>query len=76
MEEVLYDTVVMRRFAGLGIPTMPAGDSNRSRPLISTQAGHPSEGVERGWGYGFGAVRSVKSGVPRLRSDSPWSVIR
>ena len=23
------------------IPTMPAGDSNRSRPLIPTQAGHP-----------------------------------
>ena len=42
------------------IPTMPAGDSNRSRPLIPTQAGHPSEGVERGWGI-MGSVRSGRS---------------
>ena len=44
----------------LRIPTMPAGDSNRSRPLIPTQAGHPSEGVERGWGI-MGSVRSGRS---------------
>ena len=32
------------------IPTMPAGDSNRCRPLIPTHAGHPAKVVKRGWG--------------------------
>ena len=55
--------------AGRRFQSKPATDSDASRP--------PVRGRGTGLGdYGFGAVRSVKSGVPRLRSDSPWSVIR
>lgn len=63
-EDLAYSDDAGRRFQ-----SKPATDSDACRP--------PGEGRETGLGdYGFGVVRSVKSGALRLRSDSPCSAIR